>query len=192
MRYFVISVFVVLSSLGVLAFPASAQMALSVGPQEHSGVVVNGELGLALLMNAGSMSEGMLPLQGQTVEIAAELKKLFVEQREYPDLYSDVPEVKLHGDLQIVNKRYLFTVDRIVTAAESAPHAAQVAALEQLAKGVKALADAGGTAEARAIAQAALPAATKLAALAAGTPLTPRATAVVQQLKFLLSDAPSF
>ena len=156
-----------------LAKPAAAQMMVNPGPHEFSGVVVMSDSGLALLTDMGSMSQGQWPLVAQTPEIDAQLKKLIVPEREYPDLYTDVPKVTLKGVIAIVNSRYQFTVDA-VSGGQSADAAAQVAALEELANGVKALANAGLAPDARKIGQEVHKAAMILLEKVRGTPLESR------------------
>lgn len=188
MRYFVVSLFLVALSF---AGAARAQMAYSPGHHDLDGVIVMSELGMVLLTNAGSISEGMMPLTPGTPDVDKQLKSLMVVQREYPESYSDVPQVKLSGNLAIVNKRYQFTVEKIVAPEGASPWSAKIAAFEKLADGIEALTEANGKGDARALAGAALPMAKKIAEAAASGPYAARARKVLQRLEFAMMDEQS-
>jgi hypothetical protein len=158
MRQLIISIFVVLS---LISAPAFAIRNVEPGANTFEGKLVNFELGPMLVLDAGSMSELALPVVGETAEIDARLKKLTVEQREFGDMYDDRPTVKCSGAVEIVNKRYKFVVSKLEEPGGES--AAQVAALEQIAAGVAALAEGGHRAQAQAIARAAIPLAQELA-----------------------------
>ena len=191
MRFFGVSLCALVLTLCAFARPVAAQMALSPGHHDLEGVVVMSDSGLVLLTEAGSFSESMWPLVGQTAEVEAQLKKLIVPQREMPDTYADVPRAKLSGQLAIINNRYQFTVETIGSDAPSASLAARVAALEELAAGVRSLADAGMTDEARKIANIVVPAGMGLLASAQNTPVSSRIVRLLHSLEgFAIGQTP--